>query len=295
MDRQPLPPQPAAVAIATCGAVAGVEREDLQVIEALSRRGINAVHAVWNDPAVDWSLFPLVVIRSTWDYPDLHREFLAWADQLRSVLNPLPILRWNTNKRYLGDLAGAELPVIPTHFLGPEDVFEPPSSSFVVKPAVSCGAKDTARYDATSIAKARDHVRRLQASGCTVLVQPYLAAVEAKGEVAIMFIGGAYSHSIRRGALLNDIGLPEDGQIMPLNVQTYEATPEERSLAEKVMLHIPGDPADLLYGRVDLVPGPNGKAMILEVELTEPTLFLEFSNGGVERLADRIASAFPSA
>jgi len=295
MTRRQSPVQPPAVAIATCAAVAGVEREDLQVIEALSSRGINAVHAVWNDPVVDWPSFPLVVIRSTWDYPDLHREFLAWADQLRSVLNPLPILRWNTDKRYLDDLAGAGLPVIPTRFLEPKDVFQPPSSPFVVKPAVSCGAKDTARYDARNAAKARDHVRRLQANGRTVLVQPYLAAVEAKGEVAIMFIGGAYSHSIRRGALLNDIGLPEEGQIMPLNVQTYEATPEERSLAEQVMFHVPGDPVDLLYGRVDLVPGPDGKAMILEVELTEPSLFLDFSKGGVERLADSIASAFASA
>jgi hypothetical protein len=165
MALQPLPAQASPVAIATCAAVAGVETEDLQVIEALTRRSINAVHAVWNDPAVDWSSFPLVVIRSTWDYPDHHRAFLAWAGQLRRVLNPLPILRWNTDKRYLNDLGSAGLPVIPTHFLTTKDVFEPPSSPFVVKPAVSYGAKDTARYDARNIAQARDHVRRLQARG----------------------------------------------------------------------------------------------------------------------------------
>ncbi len=291
MARQSLPVKPPAVAIATCAAVAGVEMEDLLLIEALGRRGINAVHAIWNDSAVDWSSFPLVVIRSTWDYPDFHGEFLAWAGKLRRVFNPLPILRWNTDKRYLNDLDRAGLPVIPTRFLEPGDVFDPPSSPFVIKPAVSCGAKDTARYDASSIAKACEHVRRLQANGRTVLVQPYLADIEEKGEVAIMFLGGTYSHSIRRGALLNDIGLPNDGQTVPLNVQTHEATKEERSLAEEVMLHIPGEAADLLYGRVDLVPGPNGKLMVLEVELTEPSLFLDFSTGGIERLADAVASA----
>jgi hypothetical protein len=119
MARQSLPVEFPAVAIATCAAVAGVEMEDLLLIEALRRKGINAVHAIWNDPAVDWLSFSLVVIRSTWDYPDFHAEFLAWAGKLRRVLNPLPILRWNTDKRYLNDLGSAGLPVIPTRFLKP--------------------------------------------------------------------------------------------------------------------------------------------------------------------------------
>jgi glutathione synthase/RimK-type ligase-like ATP-grasp enzyme len=233
----------------------------------------------------------LVVIRSTWDYPHRCREFLAWAKQLRKVLNPLPILTWNTDKRYLDDLATAGLPVIPTRFLEPHDVFDPPAFPFVIKPAVSCGAKDTARYTASDMAQARDHVRQLQADGRTVMVQPYLSAIEAKGEVAVMFIGGAYSHSICRGPLLKHPGLLDDGVPIPLNVQPYEATPTERSLAELAMSHIPGGSADLLYGRVDLVPGPSGEALILEVELTEPALFLEFSKGGVDHLADCVASA----
>jgi hypothetical protein len=58
-----------------------------------------------------------------------------------------------------------------------------------------------------------------------------------------------------------------------------------------MMAHIPGGSSDLLYGRVDLIPGLDGEMMILEVELTEPFLFLEFSTGGVERLTDCIASA----
>jgi glutathione synthase/RimK-type ligase-like ATP-grasp enzyme len=261
------------------------------LIETLKRRGINAVHAVWDDPEVDWQSFALVVIRSTWDYPERRGEFLAWASQLRRVSNPLPILRWNTDKRYLDDLARAGLPVIPTRFLEPEDVFEPPSLPFVVKPAVSCGAKNTARYHTTDGVQALDHVRRLQWNGLIVMIQPYLADIEVKGEVALMFLGGTYSHSICRDALLNQPGLPDQEAALPLNVRVYEAIPEERSLAEGVMAHIPGGSANLLYGRVDLVPGPKGEPMILEVELTEPSLFLEFSKGGFERLANGIANS----
>jgi glutathione synthase/RimK-type ligase-like ATP-grasp enzyme len=281
----------ATVAIATCAEVAGVEKDDLKVIEALCKRGVGAVYAAWDDPSVDWPSFALVVVRSTWDYPLRRDAFLAWANQLPRVLNPLPILRWNTDKRYLDDLARVGIPVIPTRFLEAGDVFEPPSSPFVVKPAVSCSAKDTARYHADNETQACDHVRSLQASGRTVMVQPYCSGIEAKGEIAILIIGGAYSHSICRDAVLKHPGLPQEGAGIPENVRTYEPKPAELALAERVMSHIPGGSSSLLYGRVDLVPGLNGEPTVLEVELTEPTLFLEFSEGATERLADSIASA----
>jgi glutathione synthase/RimK-type ligase-like ATP-grasp enzyme len=277
----------ATVAIATCSEVAGKVEEDLQVIQALRRLGIEATHAVWNDPRVDWSTFALVVVRSTWDYPDCRDDFLAWAGRLQRVLNPLPILRWNTDKHYLEDLARAGLPVIPTRFLKPGAVFELPTAPFVVKPAISCAGRDTARYQADEGDKAHEHVHRLHAIGRTVMVQPYLADIEAQGEVAVIYIGGRYSHSIRRGALLNRVKLPEASE-NPLDVRVYEATPRERAAAEDVMSHVPGGSAGLLYGRVDLVPGPDGEPLVLELELTEPSLFLGFDQDAVDRLAECI-------
>ena len=80
------------VALATCAGVVGREKDDLSVIEALRRRGIEAVHAVWSDASLDWPSFRLVVIRSTWDYIERRDDFLAWADALPKVLNPAPIL-----------------------------------------------------------------------------------------------------------------------------------------------------------------------------------------------------------
>jgi glutathione synthase/RimK-type ligase-like ATP-grasp enzyme len=291
MGRNHVPTRPASapVAIATCTAMVGKEKDDLRLIDALGRRGIEAVHAAWDDANVDWSLFPLVVIRSTWDYPDRRSAFVAWASKLPRVINPAPVLRWNTDKRYLHDLANAGLPIIPTRFLEPTDVFEPFPVPFVVKPAVSCGAKNTIRYERGDQAEALDQVRRLQAQSRTVMVQPYLAEVEAQGEINVVWIGGAYSHAIRRTALLKHSG--QSGENQPLDVQPHEATPQERSLADRVMSFLAGGPSALLYGRVDLVPGANGEPMILEVELTEPSLFLAYSAGACRRLADCIASA----
>jgi glutathione synthase/RimK-type ligase-like ATP-grasp enzyme len=278
------------IAIATCTDVVGVEPEDLAVISALRAMGIDAVHAAWDDSAVEWGAFALVVVRSTWDYPRRRDAFLAWARQLPAVLNPWPILQWNTDKRYLDHLARVGLPVVPTQFLGVDEVFVPPQGPFVIEPAVSCGAKDTARFRPDDLAPAHEHVFRLHASGRTVMIQPYLPEIEAQGEVAVMFIGGEVSHSIRRGALLQHVGLPDDAAKQPLQVRAYEATTAERSLAERVLSQVPGGPSALLYARVDLIPGNDGQPMLLEVELTEPSLFLDFSLAGAQRLAECIAA-----
>jgi hypothetical protein len=285
-----MPRKASSVALATCSEVAGRVQDDLRLIDALRERGIEAVHAAWDDASVDWSRFGLVVIRSTWDYPQRVDQFLTWLGRLPRVLNPAPIVRWNIDKHYLQDLAAAGLPVIPTRFLEPVDSFESPAAPFVVKPTVSCGAKDSARYDGDK-AGARDHIFRIHASGRAVMVQPYLAGVERKGEVGLMFIGGTYSHSICRDALLLQSGLRDDDEPIPLGVRAYRPTPAERALAERVMSHIPRGSSQLLYGRVDLIPGHDGEPVILEVELFEPSLFLEFSEDGVRRLADAIGLA----
>ena len=287
-----------AVAIATFSEVVNQDFDDLQVIEALGRRGIRAVHEIWDNPRVDWSSYALTVVRSTWDYSDRCREFLAWAGRLPRVLNPLAILKWNTNKRYLEELAAAGIPVVPTHFLEPTDAFVPPSEPFVVKPSVSCSAKDTARYSRNEADSATEHVRRLQSDGRTVMLQPYLSGIETTGEISLMYIDGVYTHSICRAPSLKHSGLPYEDEVIPLSVDVYdevrkyEPTPAERGLADRAMSYSLCRDPNLLYARIDLIPGPTGEPIILEIELTEPTLFLaKYSDDGVERLADGIARA----
>jgi glutathione synthase/RimK-type ligase-like ATP-grasp enzyme len=282
---------PRAAAVTTCTRFANVAKEDLVLIDALRMRGIEATHAAWDDPEVDWPAFDLAVVRSTWDYPERLDDFLDWARRLRRVLNPLEVLQWNTDKRYLGDLAAAGLAVIPTRFVRPGDDFETPKTPFVVKPAVSNGALDTAWYRAGDAPEARAHVRRLQSSGRIVLIQPYLANIEEEGEVALVFLGGCYSHAIRRAGSLKRPGLAPDGAVPPAEVRAYEPTRAERALAAEVMACVPCGPSGLLFGRIDLVSGPGGKPMVLEAELTEPALFLDFSEGGIGRFADAIAAA----
>jgi glutathione synthase/RimK-type ligase-like ATP-grasp enzyme len=259
------------IALATCAALPDLDPDDRLLAAALGGR---AVPAVWDDPAVDWDAFELVVVRSTWDYVGRREAFLAWADALGDRLrNPPEVLRWSTDKRYLGDLAAAGLPVVETAFPGPGEPL--PTAPVVVKPAVGAGSIDAARHDDPRAAAA--HVARLHAGGRAALVQPYVDAAET----ALLYLGGAYSHAIRKGPMLAE-GAERDasGLYVTEEISAAEPSTAEREVADRVMAWVTGRFGALLYARVDLLGGA-----VLELELAEPSLFFAHAPGAAERMA----------
>lgn len=282
------------IAIATAAELPHLDEDGPLLLDALARTGVEAVPAVWDDAGVDWSAFDCVAIRSTWDYAPRRDEFVAWARRVESetrLLNPAAVIEWNTDKRYLGELADAGIPTVPTAFVAPGEPADlPPEGEFVVKPTVSAGSRDTARYDPSEGDRARQHVAALHEAGRTAMVQPYLGAVDVTGETAVLFIGGRYSHSIRKGPLL----LPGEGFVeglfAPEDISPREPSAAERALAERVVAATPGGAPQLLYARVDLLPGPDGAPVLIEFEVTEPSLFLEHGEGAAERLAEAMAA-----
>jgi hypothetical protein len=246
---------------------------------------------VWDDPAVDWDAFDLVVVRCTWDYQQRHDAFLAWAAGVPRLANPSPVIAWNTDKRYLGELAAAGLPTVATTFVAPGEAFVAPDApELVVKPSVSAGARDTQRYAAGEAGEAAAHVARLHAEGRTAMVQPYVDGVDAAGETALLYLGGAYSHAIRKGPLLEPGGAPPEGLFAPEDIRARRPSAAERALADRVVAAMTERWGPLLYVRVDLLPGPGAEPTIIEIELTEPSLFLAHDDGAAERLAAAIAA-----
>lgn len=285
----------ARVALATAAALPRLDAEDgPPLLTALAGRGVAAEPAVWDDPAVDWAAYELIVIRSTWDYSPRREGFVAWAESVAAqtrLANPASVIRWNTDKRYLAALAAAGLPVVPTTWLEPGDPAAlPPAGEYVVKPAISAGAKDTARFAADDPAGPA-HVRALQAVRRTVMVQPYLSAVDTAGETALIFVAGRYSHAIRKGPLLRPGGALPAGLYAEEHIRARTPSARERDLADAVLAAVPGGRDQLLYARVDVVPGADGVPVLLELELTEPSLFLDCSPGAADRLAAAIAVA----
>jgi hypothetical protein len=240
------------------------------------------VPAVWDDEAVDWGAFDLVVIRSTWDYPNRRDEFLAWAESLPQVLNPPEVLRWNTDKRYLEQL-GTD--AVPSQFVEPGEPFEPPDEPFVVKPAVGAGSIGAARYDGGD-ERAAEHVAELHVAGKTVLVQPYVQAIDDVGERALIYLAGSFSHTVHKEPILATVAQPGVGLYVEEQLASAEAAADELAISERVLEAIPFERGSLLYARIDLLPGP----LVLEVELTEPSLFIGYAEGAAERFADAIVA-----
>lgn len=281
------------VALVTCAELPDLDPDDRLLVEPLAARGIRAEAAVWNDPTVDWAAYDLVILRSVWDYPANRKEFVEWAASVPRLANPAVAVAWNTDKTYLRDLTRAALPVVETMWLEPDStVTLPTSGTHVVKPSVGAGSMDTERYDLAvpeERALAAGHATSLLAAGRTVMVQPYLTAVDTVGESALVYFDGVFSHAVRKGPMLDGTAEEVDGLYKSERIEAREPSAAELAVAARVLTEIPVGP--LPYARVDLIPAADGTPTLLELELTEPSLFLAYAEGAAERFADTIVAA----
>jgi glutathione synthase/RimK-type ligase-like ATP-grasp enzyme len=281
------------VALATCAEVPEGDEDVPALRAALAERGVDTVTAVWDDEAVEWERFDLVVLRSTWDYAERYPQFLAWIDRLERLANPAPVVRWSTDKRYLAGLAAAGVAVAPTAYLEPGDRFDPPEGRFVVKPVVSAGGRRSASYGPERADAAAAHVETLLAEGRAAIVQPYLDGIDRDGETGLVWLGGVYSHGFRKGALLAEGAGPGSGLFLEETIEPRPASTAEMTLAESALAALPFDASRLLYARVDVAPGDDGAPVVLEVELAEPSLYLWCGQGAAARFAAAIVATLP--
>jgi len=277
----------------TASEARGLDEDEPAALAALREAGVTVEVLDWDDPDVDWSGFDRAVLRSCWDYTDRPAEFVARLDAIAAVtelVNPPATVRWNLDKRYLGELEAAGLPITPTTFVPPGMDLVVPSGSFVVKPAIGAGCRDAASYDPDEVGQAVAHVARLHAAGTVALVQPLLRSVAVEGDWALVFLGGRFSHAASKR-----VGLPRagtiDGLFAPEVLAAHEPSAEQVGLAGAVMDAVSARFGSPAYGRVDLVRDDDGALCVLEVELIEPSLFLGFADGGaVDRLVRALTS-----
>ena len=283
------------VALVSCRALPLGDEDGAALQAACVAAGLDTEWLVWDDPAVDWNSYDLAVIRCTWDYAPRRDEFVVWADSVPRLANPADVIRWNTDKTYLRELSEAGLPVVETTWLYPGDTFAAPKDGeYVVKPAVSAGSKDTNRYVAGEHdALASDHATGLLDAGRVVMVQPYLDQVDTAGETAMLFFGGEFSHAIRKAPLLEPAMEFATGAFKPEQTASREPSAAERDAAERVLDTLAElrrwPRKQLTYARVDLIPGADSTPTLLELELTEPSMFLDLDPQSPGRFALAIA------
>ncbi|MFD0559306.1 glutathione synthase/RimK-type ligase-like ATP-grasp enzyme [Stackebrandtia endophytica] len=278
-----------AVAIVTCAELPELDPDEAALLAPLRELGLTVTPQVWTDESVDWDKFDLTVLRCAWDYAEQRDRFITWAKGVPRLHNGADLIEWNTDKRYLADLAAAAVPVVPTTWLPPSgEVSLPTRGEWVLKPSIGAGSRNAGRYQMeTQAVEAADHVAALHRSGLTVMAQPYMSDVDVNGERALVYIDGEFSHAIRKGAMLEGPyrGLDElykAETITPLTVDDAD-----RELAETALAAVPTD-RTLLYARVDLVESQVG-TVVLEVEVAEPSLFFGHDPESAARLARAIA------
>ncbi|MEV7617769.1 hypothetical protein [Streptomyces sp. NPDC089799] len=285
----------ARVAIATSEEGLEADADLGPLVAALRDEGLSAEPVRWDAGPAVWEGFDMAVVRSTWDYTERLDEFLAWVDRTARVTrlyNPASVVRWNSDKRYLRDLADRRVAVVPTRFIEPGEQYGPDCfpehAGLVVKPAVSAGAVDTARYEPGRHADARSHARMLLDQDRVAMVQPYLRLVE-EGERALVFVGGEFSHAIRKGPLLTEPGVIDNDRIAHPDVTAYRPTREETEVAAAALAAVPSAEVPL-FARVDLALDDDRKPVVMELELVEPNLFLEHHPEAVRRFAHAVAT-----
>jgi glutathione synthase/RimK-type ligase-like ATP-grasp enzyme len=258
--------------------------EDVDFLGPVLRRmDVDVETPAWSDPRVDWSSFDLVKLSSPWDYherPDDFRAWLAATAAVTNLQNPLPLLEWNVDKRYLRELADAGVPTIPTVWSEPggeaealRRIAELGWERVVIKPVVDLGAMNLVRVDADMAERLLDRYDR------PVLLQPYLPTIATAGEVSLVYLDGKLSHALRKRPANGDF------RVQPLYGGTHEAiepTAAATEIAERALARAPGDP---LYARVDLIDDVDGSPLVIELELIEPSLYLDVAPAGAVTLA----------
>ena len=279
------------IALATCAKLPTLNEDDLLLVPALRELGVTTVPAVWDSPDVCWEEFQGVLVRSCWDYHHRLEEFLGWVVRLERagipLWNPPAVLRWNSHKGYLRDLAARGVPVVPTHWLGrgePVDLAmlleDAGWRDAVVKPAVSASASGTWRTSTEAAAGDQARLGELLRAG-DVMVQPFVSEVRDRGEWSILFLGGQLSHAVLKRPAEGDYRVQwEFGG----SAVTMAPPPRLVADAEAVMAAVPGD---AVYARVDGVER-DGRLVLMELELIEPHLFLGWDAGAAMRLAASI-------
>ncbi|GAB7108172.1 hypothetical protein JCM4814A_64860 [Streptomyces phaeofaciens JCM 4814] len=283
------------IALVTCrpGPEVSVDRDLPGLAGALREAGADARAVAWDDPDTDWAGFDLAVIRSTWDYSWRAAEFLAWARRTGAVTrlaNPAEVVAWNADKRYLGELAAAGVPTVPTRYLAPGEPAELPDGEYVVKPASGAGARFAARYTPDEHDTAVRQLARMHEEGFTAMVQPYVRGIDSSGERALQFFGGRLLHASRKGAVLAP-GTPYDARkTAHPGLTPWRPTDTELAVAQRALAAVPDAP-ELLYARVDLVDDEEGRPQVMELELVEPNLFLSLHTGSVAGVVEGILDA----
>lgn len=271
--------------------IRNVLKEDEFVINALKERNLSVVKKDWNDPNFNWNTTRSVLFRSTWDYFDNFEQFKKWFDKTKNtclMINSPKTIEWNIDKHYLLDLKKHQIPI-------PNSEFKKRGSSvdlsllmqeknwneIVVKPTISGAAKNTYRLKKEDINQFDSTWKKLIYQE-DFIVQEFQNNVITKGEVAMMVIGGKYTHAVLKKAKDGDFRVQDD---FGGSISIYSPSEKMVKLAEKCTNILSPTPS---YARVDIIWDNLGELAVSELELIEPELWFRLNPIAAQKLAQHV-------
>ena len=276
------------LAVATSSIVPDIHPDDAHLAATLQGLGIETVACVWNDPNVDWSQYDAVLMRSTWDYFKHYAAFRDWLERLPiPTINPKALVRWNSDKRYLLDLAAHGIDIIPTQIVSahklPQTLAPMSGQEVVVKPTTSGTAWHTAR-GVVGEAAFEQAVAQLPKE-LDYLVQPFVPEIVSEGEWSLLFFGGEYSHAVLKRPVAGDYRVQSNfgGTAEGIDPAPMLVAPAKHALSVVAAL----GHADIAYARVDGVVS-QGAFLLMELEMIEPFLHLGARPEAAERFATHL-------
>ncbi|PIR23674.1 MAG: hypothetical protein COV44_01765 [Deltaproteobacteria bacterium CG11_big_fil_rev_8_21_14_0_20_45_16] len=262
--------------------------DDIFLIRALKEEGLRVDLKPWEglDPiAHDTGAY---IFRTTWGYFTRIKEFKLFLRKLsesrKSVWNPISIVKWNLHKKYLLELRGKSLPVVPTEItsvsnhLNLHHLCEKFGSEIlVIKPCV--GASGYLTFQFSNKTGFGEHEKSFaELIGHEVLIQPFIESIGTEGEYSFIFIDGLFTHCVLKQPAASEFRVQADHGGTALKVP---APPKGLQVAQQILQTLE---EEILYARVDLVRH-HSNWLLMELELIEPQLWFRYEASAATALA----------
>lgn len=263
--------------------------------EPMAELGWRVSTVPWRSGA-DWDEFDAVYICTPWDYPDHLPQFLEVLETIEAsralLVNSMSLVTWNLEKTYLRDVARRGGDIVPSRWYDNFDATDPDdfftghrTDQVVIKPTVGANAKDTFVLTRPIATDMLQTLRRTFEQR-PFFVQPFIETIRTIGEYSLFFFNGEYSHAIQKTPKPGDFRVQEEHGARIDPVQPPDAL---RRKAEQLFGTI--EPLST-YGRGDWVCDHDGRYLLMELELIEPSLYLRTNRAAAARFAGAFNQRF---
>jgi glutathione synthase/RimK-type ligase-like ATP-grasp enzyme len=262
---------------------------DKLLIEPMKKLGWDAEEISWRKEGVDWNYYAAVIVRSTWDYQNDFKKFLRVLEIINNssahLENDLELMKWNMNKKYLFDLEEKGVRIVDTIWekninssIAYNYFDKLNSEEIIIKPNISANADNTFRLTKEKLLAHMPDLEQIF-SQREFMVQPFMQNIVDEGEYSLFYFNGVFSHSVLKKPKENDFRVQEEhGGIF----QSIEPSEQQKSIAVSIIKKLSTIP---LYARADLVRTIHNEFVLMELELIEPSLYLNTDSQSPERFA----------